>query len=68
MSIHRFEATQVVPAPLEDVWDFFSDPQNLSKITPPEMSFQITSPLPSNAYPGLIICYRVRPLGPISTT
>ena len=68
MSLHRFESTLTVPAPLDQVWEFFSDPKNLAAITPPRMGFQILSVLPERAYPGLIIAYRVRPLGPVPVT
>lgn len=62
MSVHRLERVQLLPMTLEDAWAFFSDPANLSQITPPDMAFQVTSPLPAVAYAGLMIRYRVRPL------
>ena len=31
-------------------------------ITPPEMAFEVASPLPERMHPGLIILHRVRPL------
>ena len=42
--MNRFEFIQFVPASLDVVWDFFSSPSNLLKITPPEIGFLITSP------------------------
>ncbi|MFQ5380410.1 MAG: hypothetical protein ACE5EF_02135 [Dehalococcoidia bacterium] len=68
MSIHRFEARTAVAAGLDEVWSFFSDPGNLAAITPPELGFQIRSNLPERVYPGLIVVYRVQPLGPLPTT
>jgi ligand-binding SRPBCC domain-containing protein len=62
MGLQRFEATQTVPVPLEEAWDFFIDPRNLTRITPPDMGFEVTSTIPERAYPGLIISYKVRPL------
>lgn len=50
---------------LDDAWAFFSDPRNLAVITPPAMGFVIQTPVPDVVYPGLIIAYTVRPLGPI---
>jgi ligand-binding SRPBCC domain-containing protein len=41
--MHRMYRTQVINTNLEDAWHFFSSPGNLSKITPPELSFQIVS-------------------------
>ena len=62
MGLHRFEVEQVLPIGREEAWGFFSDPRNLAVITPPEMGFEITSPLPESVYTGLIVTYRVRPL------
>ncbi|MGH2610652.1 MAG: SRPBCC family protein [Tepidiformaceae bacterium] len=63
MSVHRLDATQVVPIELDEAWSFFSDPGNLSLITPPWLGFTITSPdLPPRVYEGLIIAYTVRPV------
>ncbi len=62
MTLHRFEATQLVAAPLDEAWAFFSDPRNLAAITPPDMGFEITSPVHDHVYPGLFVTYRVRPL------
>ncbi|MDO9258083.1 MAG: SRPBCC family protein [Bacteroidales bacterium] len=59
--MQRFEYTQFVPASLDVVWDFFSSPANLSKITPPEMGFLITSPEQSEMYAGMFITYKVSP-------
>ncbi len=59
--MRRFEFTQFVPASLDVVWDFFSSPSNLSKITPPEMGFLITSPGQPEMYPGMFITYKVSP-------
>jgi len=59
--MRRFEFIQFVPASLDVVWDFFSSPSNLSKITPPEMGFLITSPAQAVMYPGMFISYKVSP-------
>ncbi len=50
---------------IQTIWDFISLPENLSRITPPEMDFRITfrSTLEGEKmYPGQIITYNVRPL------
>lgn len=57
-----FERTQVLPITVETAWEFFSNPVNLVKITPPDMDFRITSPPQSSIYAGQIITYTVRPL------
>ena len=51
-----------MPGSLEQVWDFFSSPANLSKITPPQMGFIITSKLPATMYAGMFITYKVSPV------
>ena len=55
---------QKIPASLETVWDFFSSPNNLSKITPKDMAFEVTSKQEPNEkmYPGMIITYKVSPM------
>jgi ligand-binding SRPBCC domain-containing protein len=62
-AIHTFEATQFVPATLDQVWDFISSPRNLKTITPPFMGFDIVNKLNSETmYPGIIIAYKVSPV------
>lgn len=56
---------QVFSQDIETIWNFFSSPINLSKITPEHMSFDIKSTLPDQMYAGMIIEYRVRPLANI---
>ena len=41
----HFERTITLPIELEKAWDFFSNPKNLSKITPDELGFKIISDL-----------------------
>ena len=60
--VHVLETSQVIPATIERAWEFFSDPRNLAKITPPELDFTILTTLPERVYPGMMIEYRVRPL------
>ena len=61
-NLHRLESRQVLKMDLDTAWEYFSNPANLEKITPPEMRFKITSPmLESRTYPGQIISYKVSP-------
>ncbi len=60
--MRRLEFVHFVPSNLDKVWDFFSSPSNLSKITPPEMGFLITSPPQAEMYPGMFITYKVSPV------
>lgn len=66
MPLYTLRTTQKINAPIEEVWDFISSPGNLAIITPKKMGFDITTPaLPGKIYPGMIISYRVAPLGGI---
>jgi ligand-binding SRPBCC domain-containing protein len=68
MPVYQFYREQVIPASRLEVWDFISSPENLKKITPPEMGFDITSShLSEKMYPGMIISYKVKPLPGIKT-
>ncbi len=53
-----------IDAPLEEVYAFFSKPQNLGAMTPGTMSFEIISELPETMSPGTEIEYVIR-LGPV---
>ena len=54
-SLHR---EQFVPAPLREVWDFFSTPLNLNGLTPPDMAFTIEGE-PGPMFEGQLIAYRI---------
>lgn len=69
MPFYQFEQEQKLKGSLDEIWDFISSPNNLKKITPPYMGFDITSRnLPEKMYPGMIISYKVSPLLGIKTT
>lgn len=51
--------------PLLECWQFFSDPRNLEKITPPALQFQVRTALPEKIYRGMMIHYTIRPLAGI---
>ncbi|MCX8056214.1 MAG: SRPBCC family protein [Ignavibacteria bacterium] len=66
MKLHKLERIQIIKSDIESVWKFFSRPENLNDITPPDMNFEIlTKDLPDEIYPGLIIQYKVSPFGGI---
>ena len=60
--IHVLQTSQILPTSIAQAWDFFSDPRNLAKITPPELDFTILTALSERVHPGMMIEYRVRPL------
>ena len=59
--IHILEQQQFLPISIEQAWDFFSRPENLNEITPPDLSFKIKSTLPEKVYAGQMIIYKVSP-------
>lgn len=58
--VYTLKAQQTIPLSLEKAWDFFKDPNNLAQITPPEMGFDISSPIDRMAYAGQIITYKIQ--------
>jgi ligand-binding SRPBCC domain-containing protein len=63
MAFYQFQTEQLIPATLDEVWDFISSPKNLKVITPEYMGFDILSKnLPAKMYAGMIISYKVKPL------
>lgn len=62
MKPYSLERSIVLQTDLDSAWDFFSDPRNLPKITPPAMEFRITSEQQDTTYAGQIITYSLRPL------
>ena len=62
MKIFQHKTSQKLNISKNDAWEFFSNPANLSKITPSWLDFKVTSSVPEKMYAGLIITYIVRPL------
>ncbi len=62
MSVYKLERKQSLPISIEEAWTFFSDPNNLAKITPESMGFTIIHGADSEMYAGQIIEYRVKPV------
>ncbi|MFN8296149.1 MAG: SRPBCC family protein [Chitinophagales bacterium] len=60
--MRRLEQIQELPIDINTAWDFFSSPKNLNEITPEEMVFEITSPLPEKMYEGMFITYNIKPM------
>ncbi len=56
----QLRTEQVLPQPIEPVFNFFADAANLESITPPWLNFRITSEQPIEIKKGAIIDYRLR--------
>ncbi len=61
MIIYRYEQKQLIKTNINTAWSFFSNPNNLSKITPASMKFNVLSELPEKMFAGMIINYTVNP-------
>ncbi len=61
--VYTLRTVQEIPLSLDAAWDFFSDPANLSTITPDNMGFRIISDRPDERmYAGQMIEYKVNPV------
>lgn len=56
---YRLERVQVVPAPRDKVFAFFSLAQNLELLTPDFLKFRIVTPPPIEMRQGTLIEYRI---------
>ena len=63
MSTFSIKTVQKIPVDIETVWAFFSNPDNLRKITPANLGFKVLSKHHGDkVYPGQIIEYKVSPV------
>ncbi len=60
MTIYTLQRELTVPRPLSSVFDFFSRPENLERITPPWLRFRILSVPPIEMKQGATIAYKLR--------
>jgi ligand-binding SRPBCC domain-containing protein len=60
---HELRVETLIPAPIADVFSFFASAENLQRITPPELDFEIRSPLPIDMKAGATIEYRLKLFG-----
>jgi NADH dehydrogenase len=58
---YTIRTSQLVPAGIDEVWTFFSRPENLGRITPASMGFAMEQPAPDLSE-GSLIEYTIRPL------
>jgi ligand-binding SRPBCC domain-containing protein len=69
MGFYQYKREQFFKHPISDLWNFISRPENLKKITPDYMGFDIISKEQLNEmYEGMIIAYKVSPILGIKTT
>ncbi len=61
MKLYLLERKLGLPITVTEAWDFFSNPANLTLITPPGLGFKMTSETPGRIHPGLILTYELSP-------
>jgi len=57
---YRLDSEIWLPAPLNDVFDFFSDASNLETLTPDFLNITIITPMPCQMRQGLLLDYRIK--------
>lgn len=60
MRLHQLHRTTWLPIPVEKAFQFFCDPVNLQKITPPELDFSLREQFSGQMGEGVEIAYRMR--------
>jgi ligand-binding SRPBCC domain-containing protein len=60
VTVRTLKREQLLPAPPDEVFDFFSDAHNLAAITPPWLHFRVVTAAPIAMRPGTLIEYRLR--------
>ena len=63
MKVYTLENHQFIKAPLKNVFDFFSKPENLKEITPSKLNFKILTPTPISMKEGTMIDYTIELFG-----
>ncbi|MCA9402829.1 MAG: SRPBCC family protein [Candidatus Omnitrophica bacterium] len=62
MKTYRLRTKQTLPISLQQVWDYFSNPNNLRDITPPDLNMTVRTDTDGRIYNGMVIEYHVTPL------
>jgi ligand-binding SRPBCC domain-containing protein len=60
MKTYFLKKESFINKPLEEVFSFFSQAENLEKVTPKHLNFEIITPLPIQMRPDLIIDYQIK--------
>lgn len=59
MRIRTLSLDQWLPRPLDEVFAFFSDANNLDELTPPWLHFRVLTPGPTPMRQGALLDYRI---------
>ena len=63
MKVYSLQFKQNINKPINEVFLFFSKPENLALITPRKLDFKILTPLPIKMKEGQLIDYTIKLLG-----
>ena len=63
MKCYELTWEQFIDQPIEKVFNYFSQPDNLEEITPPRLKFTILTPCPIPMEKGSLIDYTIKILG-----
>jgi ligand-binding SRPBCC domain-containing protein len=63
IKIYKKSVTQFIDKPLDVVFSFFAKPENLRRITPSTLDFQILTPTPISMVEGTVIDYNIKVMG-----
>lgn len=63
MSVYTLSRRQLIERPLDEVFAFFENPENLARITPGSVGFRILTPLPIVMKAGAVIDYTIKVFG-----
>jgi Uncharacterized conserved protein len=63
MIVHTFQNELMIRRPIAVVFDFFSQAENLQKLTPPWLHFRVLTPAPIELKQGAKIAYGLRVRG-----
>jgi ligand-binding SRPBCC domain-containing protein len=63
LKIYELRRQVFIPAPIEEVFSFFSAAENLNAITPPWLDFKILTPLPIRMEKNTFIDYSLKLMG-----
>jgi ligand-binding SRPBCC domain-containing protein len=60
MKTYTLETQTILNKSIQDVFPFFANAENLNKVTPPWLKFEILAPLPIEMKVGTKVNYRLR--------
>ena len=58
----QYYSEQLLPANIDEVWTFFTNPHNLSKVSPPGEGFEVINDSKDEIFTNQIVVHRIYPL------